>query len=232
MGPDQDHLGGVYAQQMALLPLFPLGTALMPGQMLPLQIFEQRYVALLQDLIAVQDTRPPVFGVVAIRKGFEVGEHGARALHTVGCSAQLRQAAALGEERFLIVIEGRSRFRLDGLAPDPGTPYAQAEVSWLSEPEGDDAEIAALAAQLRSEVSAYRAAVGEEEVSPPDTDRELAYWLPQALDLALSDQQLLLASESTQTRLRLSRQIVRRERTLNSSLGTTGMSFGGPMSPN
>ncbi|MGC1209237.1 MAG: LON peptidase substrate-binding domain-containing protein, partial [Ornithinimicrobium sp.] len=198
---------------MAVLPLFPLGTALMPGAFLPLQIFEGRYVALLQDLLREQDKRPPVFGVVAIRKGYEVGDAGVRALHTVGCSAQLRQAASVGEERFLIVIEGRTRFRLDTMHSDAQTPYAQGEITWLEEATGDCHEIVLLAQNLRGEVAAYRARLGGDVLEPPEDDREMSYWLPQALDLDLSDRQLLLASESTETRLRLGRQIVRREST-------------------
>lgn len=224
-----------YPFPMAVLPLFPLGTALMPGSFLPLQIFEDRYVTLLEDLLSEQETRPPVFGVVAIRKGYEVGEAGARALHSVGCSAQLRQATSLGEDRFLIVIEGRSRFRLDAMQSGVQTPYVQAEVTWLEETTGDDQQIAVLAQGLREQVAVYRSTLGEEAIESPDDDRELSYWLPQALDLDLSDCQLLLASESTETRLRLSRQMVRRESTLNSSLGTindTRRSFPGPMSPN
>ncbi len=207
----------------------------MPGAFLPLQIFEERYVALLQDLLREQEKRPPVFGVVAIRKGYEVGEAGAKALHTVGCSAQLRQAASVGEERFLIVIEGRTRFRLDAIQPSAQTPYAQAEITWLEETTGDDEEIVMLAQSLRGELAAYRTQLGAEELESPADDAEFSYWLPQALDLDLSDRQLLLASESTETRLRLGRQIVRRERALNSSLGTTtstDRSFGEPMSPN
>lgn len=220
---------------MATLPLFPLGTALMPGAMLPLQIFEPRYVALLQNLISLQDEQPPVFGVVAIRKGFEVGEHGARALHPIGCSAQVRQAASIGDDRFLIVAQGRTRFELGDIEQDSTTPYAVANVSWLLDADGDPDEVANLAATLRRDVAAYRASLGEEALEAPDEDRELSYWLPQALDLDLSDRQQMLASGTTETRLRLCRQIVRRERTLTQSLGTMGHShggFGGPMSPN
>ncbi len=217
---------------MATLPLFPLGTALMPFALLPLQIFEPRYVALLQNLISTQEEQPPVFGVVAIRKGFEVGEHGARALHPIGCSAQIRQATSLGEDRFLIIAEGRTRFELGDIENDSTTPYAVAHVNWLLDEDGDSDEVGTLAAMLRRDVAAYRASLGEEALEAPDGDRELSYWLPQALDLDLSDRQQMLASNSTETRLRLSRQIVRRERTLTASLGTIGHSLGGPMSPN
>ena len=98
---------------MATLPLFPLGTVLMPGGRLPLQIFEPRYVRLLRDLLDGQDERSPVFGVVAIREGYEVGDDGVRALHPIGCGALLTQAAALEGERFLVVSVGTDRFRLD-----------------------------------------------------------------------------------------------------------------------
>ena len=104
---------------MATLPLFPLGTVLMPGGRLPLQIFEPRYVQLLRDLLDGQDERSPVFGVVAIREGFEVGDDGVRALHPVGCGALLTQAAALEGERFLVVSEGTDRFRLDAIPHRP-----------------------------------------------------------------------------------------------------------------
>ncbi len=220
---------------MATLPLFPLGTALMPGALLPLQIFEPRYVTLLQNLISTQEEQPPVFGVVAIRKGFEVGEHGARALHPIGCSAQIRQATSLGEGRFLIIAEGRTRFELGEIENDSTTPYAVAHVNWLLDEDGDANEVGTLAAMLRRDLAAYRESLGEDEMEAPDEDRELSYWLPQALDLDLSDRQQMLASSSTETRLRLCRQIVRRERTLTSSLGTIGHSLGGlggPISPN
>ena len=51
-----------------VLPLFPLGTALMPGMDLPLHIFEERYRRMLID----QHGADPLFGVVMIRSGREV----------------------------------------------------------------------------------------------------------------------------------------------------------------
>jgi uncharacterized protein len=88
---------------MASLPLFPLSTVLMPGARLPLQIFEPRYVALLRDLLSGQDERSPLFGVIAIREGYEVGEDGVKAVHPIGCAALLTQVAVIEDERFLIV---------------------------------------------------------------------------------------------------------------------------------
>ena len=61
------------------LPLFPLGTVLFPGLVLPLHIFEDRYRRLIQDLLAGPEPRR--FGVIAIREGRETGITGVTALH-------------------------------------------------------------------------------------------------------------------------------------------------------
>src|SRR6476661_5450300 len=157
---------------MATLPLFPLGTVLLPGARLPLQIFEPRYVALLRDLLAAQQERSPVFGVVAIREGYEVGDDGVRALHPVGCGALLTQAAALENERYFVVSEGTDRFRVDAIDESAGTPYTTARVTWLTEPDGDAATVTVLAARLRAELAVFAAATGTDPELPAD-DRAL-----------------------------------------------------------
>ena len=50
-----------------MLPLFPLGTVLYPGLVLPLNIFEPRYRQLVRDLL--DEPEPRRFGVIAIRQG-------------------------------------------------------------------------------------------------------------------------------------------------------------------
>jgi len=203
---------------MAILPLFPLGTVLMPGGKLPLQIFEPRYIQLLRDLLDGQDERSPVFGVVAIREGFEVGELGVRALHPIGCGALLTQAAALEGERFLVVSEGTDRFRLDAIDESAGTPYLTARITWLTEPDGDAPTVLGLAGQLRAELAAYAAATGSDAEIPAD-DRSLAYAVPDTVSLDLADRQSLLASSDTESRLRLALTMARREREFASALG-------------
>jgi Lon protease-like protein len=203
---------------MATLPLFPLGTVLMPGGRLPLQIFEPRYVQMLRDLLDGQDERSPVFGVIAIREGFEVGEAGVRALHPIGCGALLTQAAALEGERFLVVSEGTDRFRLDAIDESAGTPYTTARITWLTEPDGDAATIAALSARLRVELAAYAVATGIESEIPSD-DRSLAYAVPDTVSLDMADRQRLLSSTDTESRLRLGLRLVRRELEFATALG-------------
>ncbi|MGB3184665.1 MAG: LON peptidase substrate-binding domain-containing protein [Ornithinimicrobium sp.] len=221
---------------MPVVPLFPLGTALMPGAFLPLQIFEPRYVVLLQDLLAGQPERDPAFGVVAIRKGHEVGEqgvgkHGLAALHTVGCMAHIVQAADAGNDRYLVVSQGRSRFRLAALVESP-TPYFCGDVTWIEEVDGDSDEMHLLGHRLRAAAADFRAEIGVDEPEIPDDDRELSYWLPQLLDLDVGERQQLLMSQTTVTRLRLARHLVRREHALTSALGTLGRPEIGPISAN
>jgi Lon protease-like protein len=201
------------------LPLFPLGTVLMPGAQLPLQIFEPRYVALLRDLLAGQDERSPVFGVVAIREGYEVGDDGVRALHPVGCAAQLTQAAALEGERFLIVSHGTDRFRLDSIDADAGTPYATAEVTWLDEPEGDAVAVAELGALVRAALVSFATTIGASELELPEDNGLLAYSVPKTVSLDVADRQRLLECTDTEARLRLALHLIRREREIAAALG-------------
>ncbi len=53
------------------LALFPLGTVLFPGLVLPLHVFEERYQTLVRDLREL-DEEEREFGVVAIARGWEV----------------------------------------------------------------------------------------------------------------------------------------------------------------
>ncbi len=75
---------------MAATPMFPLEVAMLPGEELPLRIFEPRYTALVSDCLAGD----PVFGVVLIAAGREVG--GGEARHDVGALARIVEHADLG----------------------------------------------------------------------------------------------------------------------------------------
>jgi uncharacterized protein len=214
---------------MATLPLFPLGSALMPGDLLSLNVFEERYLTLVQSLIESQHERDPVFGVVAIKEGFEVGADSARALHPVGTVARLARVALVGQDRMAVVVEGTSRFMLNGLDTAAGTPYLTGEVTHLGEPDGDTGQLSRLADLLRAAVTAYAVTLDEDIPETPEDDRRLAYWLPQAVTLDLHDRQSLLASPDTEARLRLGLGLLRRELTLASSYSMVGYEPGQSM---
>ena len=202
---------------MARLPLFPLGTVLAPGDTLPLQLFEPRYIELLSDLVNASEA--PEFGVVAIRQGHEVGPDAVRDLHEVGCVARVLQAAAVGDGRYLVVSTGMRRFHLDGLVPAAGTAYLTGEVTILEEPIGDADAVADLADRVRVALHDYATTVGAEEPEWASDPEQLSYAVGPAVGLDLGDRQRLLAAADTETRLRLGLSLVRRERQLAATLG-------------
>src|SRR5688500_20245230 len=91
--------GPPYRKHVAeTLPLFPLGTVLLPGATLPLHVFEPRYRQLTLDLVtgAVPDG---AFGVIAVRAGGAPDDAGSVGLHTVGRTGLLRAVRRLPARR-------------------------------------------------------------------------------------------------------------------------------------
>ncbi len=217
---------------MPSLPLFPLGTTLLPGGQLPLKVFEPRYVMLLRDLLAQPRPEEIGFGVVAIRHGFEVGGELDNDLHGVGCFAELDQVAEIEEAVFFVLATGTRRFRLDGIDGAADTPYLTGEVTWLDETEGVAASLPALVGRLVTVVSAYRAARDLEAAGPPTDPTELSYWAARAAGLGTGDRQLLLGCADTSARLGLVLRMIRREAALAQSLGVVGVLPDGPSSLN
>jgi Lon protease-like protein len=202
----------------AVIPLFPLGTVLVPGLVLPLHIFEPRYRQLLADLAQLPE-QDRGFGVVAIREGREVGADGIRGLYDVGTLALVREVSPYPDGRSDLMSNGDARFRLVRLITD-GAPYLRAEVEWLAEDDGDgDAAVLALAVSRRFD--AYRAAVAgagaveaAQMLAIPDEARVLSYLVAAAMVLDLGDRQRLLESGTTSERLRLELALLARETTM------------------
>ena len=94
---------------MAVMPMFPLGTVLLPGAVLPLHVFEPRYQQLVRDCL---DAPEHEFGVVLIDRGSEVGGGDSRL--AVGVVARMVQVAAIEGGRFAVVDRGN--------AAHPGQP--------------------------------------------------------------------------------------------------------------
>ncbi len=108
--------------------MFPLGTVLLPGERLPLQIFEPRYVALVKACLAAPGD--PQFGVVLITRGHEVGGGDQRT--DVGTVARIESCTALPGNRYGLIGVGDRRIRVRRWLTDD--PYPRAEV----EPWPDD----------------------------------------------------------------------------------------------
>ena len=189
-----------------MIPLFPLGSLLVPGLVLPLHIFEPRYRRLMADLEGLPDD-DRAFGVVAIREGREVGP-GAPSLYDVGTLASVREATALEDGRFDIVTVGTERFRI--LDFDEGLPYLRAQVEILPEESGDEAQ--GVAEAVRDRFREYRGMfTGGDETDLPDDPRVLSYLVAAAIVIDLPGRQDLLAAESDAIRLRQELTFLRRE---------------------
>ncbi|OBF17999.1 ATP-dependent protease [Mycobacterium sp. ACS4331] len=109
-------------------PMFPLQSAFLPGETLPLRVFEPRYGALVQDCLATDD---PAFGVVLIARGREVGGGDERL--DIGALAHIVTFADHGSGHYQLRCAVRERFRVTEWLPDDPYPRAAVEL-WPDEP--------------------------------------------------------------------------------------------------
>ncbi len=111
------------------MAMFPLQSALLPDEDLPLQIFEPRYAALVRDCIRDKDPR---FGVVLISQGREVG--GGEVRCDVGTVARITECVDIaGSGRFVLRCRTGERIKVCEWLPDD--PYPRAIVqAWPDEP--------------------------------------------------------------------------------------------------
>lgn len=142
----------------AALAMFPLESALLPGEDLSLRIFEPRYVALVHDCMRSTD---PQFGVVLISRGREVG--GGEARCDVGALAEISECVEGGDGRYRLRCRMGERIRICDWLPDEPYPRAMAQ-AWPDEP-GDpvsDSHIHALEDRLTALLERIAAARGAE----------------------------------------------------------------------
>jgi uncharacterized protein len=205
------------------LPLFPLGTVLYPGLLLPLNIFEERYRELVRDLL--DGPEPRRFGVIAIRKGRETGVDGISALYQIGCTATVREVAEQDDGRYHLVTVGTQRFQLASL--DNSRPYLQGEVDLLEEEVGDEAAAGLAVDAVQRGFHGYVEALASREsveVTVPELPDEpllLSYLVAASMILDLSVRQDLLAEPDAERRLGAERALLARETTMLRSLTAT-----------
>jgi Lon protease-like protein len=111
------------AELPQMIPLFPLaGALLLPRGRLPLQIFEPRYLAMIEDCMK---TPARLIGMIQPR----AAQGGVAGLHAIGCAGRLIGFSETEDRRYLISLSGVSRFRLQREV-EGFTPYRRAEVDW------------------------------------------------------------------------------------------------------
>ena len=187
--------GGSMGEESSLLPLFPLGTALVPGMVMPLHLFEPRYRLLAEHL--EQTDTPRRFGIVGIRVGREVADDVSSALYQVGTVAEVTAMSHNPDGTVDIETVGSQRFVIN--AVDSSLPYLRADVEYIDEPPGPDAEGAATrAARLLTD---YREVLGL-TVEPGGMNPQLLSYVITASVIAdPSVKQRLLAADDTTERL-------------------------------
>ncbi len=183
--------------------MFPLGTVLLPGGVLPLHVFEPRYRQLVIDCLA-DDSGEPEFGVTLIERGSEVGGGDERA--PVGVVARIVQVEPLPEGRYALVTVGTRRFRVNAWLPDD--PYPLADVDEWRDLDPDAAELPARVAAATDRLREVLDLAAQLGGVPPDltiSDDPLvaSYHLAGLAPLGPADRYRLLCAPSPAERLDL-----------------------------
>ena len=172
------------SQTIEGFPLFPLGLVLLPGEAVPLHIFEERYKLMIGECLDQERE----FGIVWLADD---------GLKEVGCGARIERVLERFEDgRLNIVVEGTTPFRLERRIGELAYPAGDVELL-DDEPGADDSS-------LERARSAYADLVEEvtDERPEPDVLAELgAYGMAATLEIALPAKQALLELRSEPARL-------------------------------
>ncbi len=199
------------------LPLFPLGSVLFPGMLLPLHIFEPRYRLMVQR--SLQTDAP--FGVVLIKSGMEVG--GPAEPHRIGTTARIVGTTPLPGGRSFIIARGERRFEIDRVDPDR-EPYLVGDVRYLEEDAGTDPGVEALADRVADAYGQYLTGIlamsAEAHTDLPlgqlreGSPSDVSYRIAGGLGIDAAERQRLLETASAGLRLESTLHLLERENTL------------------
>ncbi|MFI1012321.1 LON peptidase substrate-binding domain-containing protein [Streptomyces sp. NPDC020965] len=220
----------------ARLPLFPLNSVLFPGLVLPLNVFEERYRAVMRELLKTDESEQRRFAVVAIRDGREVaptapgmpegpaprdrgpaagfGDDPIKVFHPVGCVADAATIREREDGGFEVLATGTTRVRL--LSVDASGPFLTAELEEIPEESGEGAEVLAEGV-LRAFRAYQKRLAGARERSLasgtelPDEPSVVSYLVAAAAMLDTPTKQRLLEAGTTAARLQEELRLLRSE---------------------
>lgn len=180
--------------------MFPLGTVMLPGLVMPLRVFEPRYRRLLADVGSGGS-----FGICLIERGHEVGGGDERS--DVGTRVRVERAAEAPDGTWQILVLGEERIGVERWLADD--PYPRAEIAVLPDPAPGPEETA-LIEPLRVRVEALRDRVAQSSGRPSpgsvslDPDPRIAsHQLAGSTPLGPLDLQRLLRADTVGIRLSL-----------------------------
>jgi Lon protease-like protein len=168
------------------LPIFELPVVLLPGELLPLHIFEERYKRMIAQCLEAGEP----FGIV-----FNDSETGAR---RIGCEARVAEVTERFDDgRLNIVVEGERPFRVLDRFEAPGFPAGEVEPidGGLDEEEGEPAT------RAREVFADLVERVGGEPPEPAELEALDAYALAARVELPPDTKQHLLELRSEPQRM-------------------------------
>ncbi|HTA12276.1 MAG TPA: LON peptidase substrate-binding domain-containing protein [Solirubrobacteraceae bacterium] len=179
-------------------PLFPLGIVALPSESVPLHIFEDRYLRMVERCLQADPGSPGrEFGIVWLSD---------EELKPIGCACELEQVLErLDDGRLNVVARGTRPFRL--LERQDDLPYPAGVVEFLDElDEQPDVEGLELAHELYSELVL---AATDHELAAEELERMDAYRMAATVEFAVDAKQRLLELRSENARLRLLASLIR-----------------------
>jgi uncharacterized protein len=196
---------------MAVMPMFPLGSVLLPGGILPLHVFEPRYRDMIRECLRADGE--PEFGQALISHGWETGGGDDRVM--VGTVAQMLQVDAIDENRYALIAVGTRRIAINAWLPDD--PYPIADVEDWPDVDPDTPGLAldvaasharvraarALAAEVAARVGDATADVGDADDEISDDPLLATYHLATLAPIGPADRFRLLAAPGPAARLDL-----------------------------
>jgi Lon protease-like protein len=196
---------------------------LFPGMMLPLHIFEPRY----EKLVGCRVDDEPMFGVVLIRSGNEVGDE--PETYDLGTSALLIGMAHYDDGRYNLAVRGGRRFHVKNFDWDEG--YMTGSIVWL---DGDATrvdrsdDLIELRDSVTREFSAYLDAIERTagvRITRPEfveDPQEVAYAICSMMPLTNAERQVLLEMPAARELLTELQAVLRQERRLLTATGIGG----------
>jgi Lon protease-like protein len=198
----------------SILPIFPLtGSLLLPGNFMPLNIFEPRYRNMVEAVLECGGHIGMIQPLLPGRDQLGVGDDAPR-LYSVGCAGVLERAERQDDGRFLILLRGVMRFRVaDELEQRRG--YRQVRASY--EPFAEDARADAVPVETAPLLAAVER-FGRRRQLEFDMDLlasldgpRLVNALAAALPFAAAELQALLEAPTVDDRQRLLLELMRME---------------------
>jgi uncharacterized protein len=181
------------------IPIFPLDVVLFPGELFGLHVFEERYLLMVEEVIA--EGLP--IGIVLARQD-QPDDRIEYEPEPIGTAAQVIEVEQV-EDRFLLQTVGTRRFHIVEVLHEK--PYQEALVEWLDEEEGGETAV-----DLVNEVLETVEAIGgrvDRESRAIDDPITVSHAVAAALPVDLETKQRLLEAHDAQTRLEAELDVLR-----------------------